>query len=228
MKNDIDWFPLEVSDDYRASDCIDEEEAQRIEDELYSETEMREGQDVQVWRWKANDLLHAEIYRNEVGQAHRDEDKGPAETFYNKQGKPYWWKFRKNGVMHRVNGPAEIYYCPSREGHDYKTWLNEGVEHRGNNKPSSVFVSHDTGEIEIRFHVHGKLDRAGDLPAWIDYSQGVRTHCYFTNGYQHRPYDAAEIETDLRTGITKQSYWLWGNEYPGPPQKNHSIPTLDA
>lgn len=100
------------------------------------------------------------------------------ETFVPRGTETVW---EKDGVRHRIDGPAYIYKGPTVK----HVWYIDGVIWRANDLPTEIEFC---GIVLHKYwHKNNKIDRDNDLPAHIKYKFGkVDTMTWCKNGMIHR------------------------------------------
>ncbi len=74
----------------------------------------------------------------------------------------------------------------------YETWYDQGLYHRGNDKPAKIARNENGVIIEEEYWVRGKLHRDGDKPARVEYyssNKNVKMESWFFTGAQRRDGD---------------------------------------
>lgn len=151
----------------------------RIPDELYSKI-MKCVSDSLIIRCGDNE------YYFRKGVLHREEDEGPAHVTYH-QGtlKPRYEVWYNDGVLHRENGPAEIWYY--RSGRiEFEQWYRIGVLHRFED-PSKIYYYQD-GKVWFKeWNLYGEIHRENG-PAFVKYNdQGlIEQESWYIHGTPYR------------------------------------------
>jgi hypothetical protein len=130
---------------------------------------------VSDWYYKdnTNDISYADIDKHKYrtaytlnGMLHRTN--GPAVIFYFKSGKTYNEQYLINGVQHRIDGPSDIYY--DEHGFDYlKQWQTNGMPHRTDGP--AIIGYHNNGQPKREYYYllgHKITKEQYHIPGFID------------------------------------------------------------
>lgn len=129
-----------------------------------------------------------QYYRN--GILHRDNDK-PAVLIYNKHKKNIRLVWYINGQVCRLSDePALVERKKNKIS--YLRWYEDGLIHRGHNKPAVIRYNTSGKVIEESWYLRGKLHRANDQPAFISYNGDgidIMHESWYLRGKLHRDND---------------------------------------
>lgn len=116
----------------------------------------------------------------------------------------------KNGVYHRLRGPAMVRYYENGKKEEEEWWCN-GVHHR-NDGPSTRYWCHNGDLGFMAFYVHGKRHRVG-APAIQEWFAGVLgIEYWYQHGEYHREDGPAKIHRNCDGNITKEKWYIRGRE----------------
>lgn len=180
-------------------------------DDLYDEVVKKNGNAVRVWRWHHQELLYAEIYEDELGLPHRNEAEGPAENYYDINGRLFDTVYMKHGLQHRTDGgPSRNYTCPYGSRDTLREWKMNGMRHREGGKPAYISKDPEEESLELMYMVHDKMHREGDKPAYIYMDgDGFKEVAYCIHGLYHRTTGPARMIIDLTTKQeTRPEYYI--------------------
>lgn len=97
-------------------------------------------------------------YFNSDGDHHRED--GPAQLWYQENGKIYQEIYQKNGQLHREDGPAVIYYEEDGTSiHHIQHWI-DGKAHK---EDGPAFITYMDGEKSMEgYWKNGVLEKSVD------------------------------------------------------------------
>ena len=117
--------------------------------------------------------------------------------------------WRKNGALHRENGPAVTLSNPEWAQYLRKEWHKNGKLHRDDDEPA-VITTNMYGTLRQHWYKNGKLHREGDEPATLEIHPDTGIHSYsgwYKNGMLHRELGPAWITRDDCTGVSFEEFW---------------------